>query len=147
MQNLHSIGPWHTNNGSIFNKTNTVMLDEDIAILIDCDVENDYSTVLKIGPYDMVSNYFEKMINKYNLNGFADTCENMKIIKFNVKFNAIKKYNIPEFAPYGHNFTIDEICTIINWFSNHIGKQMDEFLKLSLDDAKSKIKKLQTIGF
>lgn len=144
---LHYIGPWHTMHGSMFNKSNSIMLDEDIAIIIDSCPEDDFSALLKVGTWDKISTHFKEMVDKYNAIGMPETYENMKTIKFNVKFEGIPEQNIPDFAPDGYNFTVDEICTVINWFSNHIGKQMDEFLKLPLDEAKNKIKSLQRIGF
>lgn len=143
----HQNGPWYVKYGSMFNKYNDgIMLDEDIAILIDSCPEDDRGIVLKVGKYENVLKYFNSLIEKYNKNNIPEYYETMSIIKFNVMFEGVEE-NPKGFKPNGYNFTVDEICTIINWFLNCIGAEMDKFLHLSLDEAKAKIIKLQEIGF
>lgn len=143
----HQNGPWYMNCGSMFNKYNKgIMLDDDIAILIDSCPEDDTGSLLKVGKYENVSNYFNTLIERYSTMNHHQLYKDMSIIKFNVMYEGTE-YNPAGYKPDGHNFTVDEICTIINWFSNHIGKQMDWFLKLPLDEAKAKIASLQEIGF
>lgn len=143
----HTIGPWYVENGSMLNRNNSQMLDEDIAILIESCPEDDLGVLLKVGTWDKVSKYYEETVDKYNTMWMPNAYKDMRLIHFNVKFDAIPEHDIPEFAPEGYNFTVDEICTIINWFYNHIGAKMDEFLKLPLSEAKLKIQSLQKIGF
>ena len=140
----HSIGPWYMKDGSMFNKANNIMLDEDIAILVDLDGES--STLLKIGRYENVLNRFNELIERYSLINQHQMYTTLEVIKFNVMFEGTD-FNPAGYKPDGHNFTVDEICTILNWFGNCIGEQMEIFLKLPLEEAKAKIKSLQEIGF
>ena len=144
----HINGPWYVDNGSMYNRCNSsVMLDEDIAILVDSDVENDVGCLLKIGKYDTVSEYYNRYVESFKNGKSPRQIDTLMVIRFNVKFEAIPEHGVSEFAPDGYNFTVDEICTILNWFNNCIGKKMGEFLTMSLDDAKAKIESLQKAGF
>ena len=134
----HSIGPWYVVGGSMFNRYGgTVMLDEDIAIIIDSCPEEDRGVLLKVGRYDDMALYLDKL---------GPVFDTVSLIRFNVMFEGTDE-NPDGFKPDGYNFTVDEICTIINWFGNCIGGQMGAFLSLPLDEAKKKIESLQQIGF
>lgn len=135
---MHEKGNYYVQYGSIYNRFNHgVMLDEDITIIVDIDT----GTLIKIGKKDWVEEYFHDMCTKYANNDFPDMTNSLQLITFHVKYENLG------FAPEGYNFDIDEICTIINWFSNSIGPKMKWFLELSLDAAKTEIKKLQEFGF
>lgn len=64
-----------------------------------------------------------------------------KLISFNVQY---PEFN---FTPEGYNFTIDEICTLINWWSNSPGSPGSEILTMPINDVKDKLKMLSSIGF
>lgn len=135
---MHENCAYYVQYGSIYNKYNDrVMLDEDITIIVDIETY----TLLKVGKKDWVTDYFNHMCQKYIDKGFSNIAATLKLITFHVKYPELG------FEPEGYNFDIDEICTIINWFSNGIGERMRWFLELSLDEAKIEIKKLQAIGF
>lgn len=143
---LHKLGPWSVLYGSMKNKYSDCLLDEDIAILVD--IEDDgIGTFLKIGKYDSLNSYYTTMINKYAELGHQELGEGLKLIKFNVKFEGNPELGIPDFAPDGYNLTVDEICTIVNWFANCSCQNMKQFFELSLDDLKEEIKRLQEIGY
>ena len=134
----HESGNYYVQDGSIFNRYNNSFFDEDVTIIID----TSEGILLKVGKKDNITKYFETMCSKYNNMGLTDMISSMKLITFYVKYPNLG------FEPDGYNFDIDEICTIINWFNNHIGPDnMNEFLNQSLDEMKCKIKKLQNIGF
>lgn len=136
----HSIGSWYVDDGSMFNRYSGTMLDEDIAIIIDSCQEEDVGSLLKVGRYEDMARYLNK------LGPVTSTVCSISLIKFNVMFEGTAE-NPDGFKPDGYNFTVDEICTIINWFGNCIGGQMGTFLSLPLDEAKKKIESLQKIGF
>ena len=62
-------------------------------------------------------------------------------------FPSMFKYPEFNFVPEGYNFTIDEICTLINWWNNSPGAEGSKILTMSIDDAKDKLKLLSRIGF
>lgn len=138
MTTMHKNGIYYTQYGSIFSRYNdSLMLDEDVTILID----KELGTLLKIGKKQNVTNYFNTMCDQYIRHGIPEMTENLQVITFHVKYPEL------EFEPDGYNFDIDEVCTIINWFNNHLDAEtIMKFLHSSLDDMKTKIKELQAIG-
>lgn len=143
---LHSIGPWHTQDGSMFFEDNSFFLDEDIAILVDID-EDGVGTLLKIGTTKNLQEYFDTAMQKCRENNCEWLGETWKLISFNVKFEANEELGLPEFAPQGYNLTVDEICTMINWFVNCSCQNMRDFFNLPLDEIKAKLCSLQRIGY
>lgn len=143
----HSIGPWYIQNGSLCNRISNTFYDEDIAMLIETNEEEDTGILHKVGRFENVSKYFDEMTSKLERIGMTDSYKDLHLIQFNVKFEAIPDLDVPEFAPEGYNFTVDEICTIVNWFNNSIGGEMGKFLALPLIEMKNKIQSLQRIGF
>lgn len=139
MGNNHTNGPWYVNYGSIFNRYNEgIMLDEDIAILID----EESGTLHKVGKRENIEEYFNNVVKTAKITGVEWLIKGWKILTFNVKYEEF------DFTPEGYNFNIDEVCTIINWFNNCISAEsMKEFLQMSLEEAKIKIEKLQNLGF
>lgn len=112
------------------------------SILVDTGTGTGTGTVLKIGPKDKIEPYYRTMLQRYNQIGFPELYKDIKLITFNVKYNEFG------FNPEGYNFSIDEVCTIINWFWNSIGDKMNEFLSMSdLGAVKAKIEHLQFLGF
>lgn len=138
---MHEIGNYYVENGSILSRNNpSFMLDNEVAILVDVSA----GALLKIGKRAMVED------DTYRLSStFVDS--GLEMITFNIKCEdpglvLVPDNYFPELS-YGTSFNIDEICTVVNWFSNCIGEQMRDFLELYLEDAKNKIRKLQTLGF
>ena len=135
---MHENGNYYVQYGSIYSRANSgVMFDEDTTIIVD----KECGTLLKVGRKDQLKTYYDTMCQKYNAAGLSHVNDNLMLITFHVKYDNL------DFAPEGYNFDIDEICTIINWFNNSIGNQMKTFLDMPLEDAKTKIKQLQKIGF
>lgn len=142
MDNLHTIGPWYTNYGSMFNKYNDgVMLDEDIAILVTIDAQDGIGTLHKVGKVEPLKQYMDMVVNKYLQNGFTEMASEWKLIQFFVKYEELN------FTPDGYNLDIDEVCTLINWFQNCSCQNMKAFFELSLEAIKGKIADLQRIGY
>lgn len=144
-ETLHSIGPYHVSNGSMYFKDNPCFWDEDIAIIVDIE-EDGIGTLLKVGRYEELKAYYDNMISKYISKGLQDLANCQKLIKFNVKFEGNKELGVPEFAPEGYNLTVDEICTIINRFSNYSLQNLGEFFEMDLPSMKAKIQKWQEAG-
>ena len=136
---MHKNGPYFVNNGSICSMYNNgFMVDEDTTILVDLAV----GTLLRVGKKEIVTNYYNVIVEKYTKLDCLELLEEMKLITFNICYPNL------EYKPDNYNFTIDEVCTIINWFSNSIGaEKMKWFLSLNLNDAKQHIECLQGIGF
>jgi hypothetical protein len=135
---MHENCNFYVENGSIYNRANpNVMLDEDITIIVD--IEN--GILHKVGHKDWVTDYFNEMCQKYIDAGIPEMAAELKLIVFNseiVNPNEVSKE---------HDYYINAVCTIINWFSNAIGDKMKWFLELPVTEAKNQIKKLQEIGF
>ena len=142
----HEHGPYYVSHGSMYFKDNNFFLDEDIAILVDID-EDGTGTLLKVGKTKSLQDYFNTAANKYKALGYSDLISTWKLISFNIKFDAIPELNLPEFAPEGHNLTVDDICTIINWFMNCSCQNMGKFFSLSKDDLRTQIDMLQKVGY
>ena len=137
-ERLHRIEPCYVENGSILSEYNNgLMLDEDTTILVDVET----GALLKYGHKSMVEEYYNKAVEK-SAKAKIDLCGTWQLITFHVKYNEL------DFVPDGYNLDIDEVCTTINWFNNHIGGQaMSEFLNSSIDEIHTKIASLQKIGF
>lgn len=132
---MHENGPYTVNEGSMIHINGYNLIDYP-SILIDTDT----GTVLKSGRYDVVYPAYQRVCTAYQK--LPELLSSIKLITFNAKY--------PEFdySPEGHNFDIDEICTIMNYMNNCIGEdKMNELFTMSLQDLQEKIKTLQSIGF
>ena len=137
----HEIGPWYTDNGSMLSRITGTMLDEDIAVCITIDA-NDNSLILhKIGKMAFIKDYYDTAVQRLASIGCQEIANEWKLISFNVQY---PEFN---FVPEGYNFTIDEICTLINWWNNSPGAEGSKILTMSIDDAKDKLELLSRIGF
>ena len=136
---MHKNGPYFVENGSIYSMYNSgFMLGEEPTILVDGDV----GTLLKVGNKDTVTNYYNVIISKYTNIGCLDLANGIRLLNFNIQYED-ERFGIQNFE-----LTVDDICTIINWFSNSIGSEkMNWFLNLDLESVKNYIKTLQDIGF
>jgi hypothetical protein len=138
MSELHVNKPWYTVNKAMLNGDNSIILDEDITIIVD----TESGTLLKVGQKDWVTKYYNTMLEGYSQMGMEQMCNDLKLVTFNAKYEELG------FVPANYNLDIDEICTVINWFSNCISAdQMNELLSMSDTEAHDKIKQLQAIGF
>lgn len=137
----HEIGPWYTDNGSMISRITHTMLDEDIAVCITVDADDNSLILHKIGKMEFIKNYYDTAVQRLASIGCQDLANEWKLISFNVQY---PEFN---FAPKGYNFTIDEICTLINWWNNSPGSEGGEILTMSIDNAKDKLAMLSRIGF
>ena len=134
---MHEKGSYYTQYGSIYNRCTGEMFGDSLSILISLDP----GTLHRVGDKDWVESCFATYHKAYTESGLIEEADSLRVITFN-----IKRENLG-FAPEGYNFDINEVCTIINWFSNSIGERMQQFLEMPLDDMKAKIKELQEYGF
>ena len=96
--------------------------------------------------YDLLATEYQN--SKVNeIFKFAVRAFNSKASIIHATFDAIPELNLPEFAPEGHNLTVDDICTIINWFMNCSCQNMGKFFSLSKDDLRTQIDMLQKVGY
>ena len=138
---MHEIGPWYTDNGSMVSKITGTILDEDIAICISIGADDNLLTAHKVGKMKQIRTYYDTVVQKLVSIGFQEFASEWKLISFNVQYS---EFN---FAPEGYNFTIDEVCTLINWWNNSPGAEGSKILSMSADDAKDKLEMLSRIGF
>ena len=137
----HAIGPLYTDNGSILSHMNAgLMLDERITACITVDANDHNLTLMKYGNYDAMKNYYDTTVGKLVASGFSDMASEWKLISFNV---AYPEFN---FTPNGYNFTIDEICTLLNSWIN-ISLTTADILSMSIEDIKEKLASLAAMGY
>ena len=118
----HENGPWHVDNGSMISNSTHCMLDEDISVCVSIDAIDNRLILHKVGKTSFIKEYYDTAVQR-----FIDI-------------------GLPEMAN-GYNFTIDEICTLINWWSNSPGAQGSEILTMPINDVKDKLKLLSNTGF
>lgn len=87
--------------------------------------------LLKVGQVDVLVNYLSVMRESYNKIGLPMIANNIILVVYD---------ETSDLSP-------DDICTIINWFSNSIGDKMKEFLELDYKETLKEIKRLQELGF
>lgn len=126
---MHEKGVYTVEYGSIYNKDHSVMMDN-IGLIID----KETGTVYKIGDTERtdIEAYYQNIINKYRESGLSDMADNLIFVAFD-RYRGI--------------LDIDEICTLVNYFFNHIGEKLMETLSLDEVALKEKIKHLQDVGF
>ena len=138
----HINGPLYVDNGSILSHVNKdILLDEDISACITVDNDDNRLILHKYGKHEYVKQYYDKVVHRLSDMNCIDLANEWKLISFNVQY---PEFN---FVPDGHNFTIDEICTLLNWWSNCPGDEGSEIFNLSIDDIKIKLKNLASYGF
>lgn len=137
----HEIGSWFVDNGTMINRITGLHLDEDIAVCYSSNADDEIFSLHKVGKSENVELYYNKAITKLIANGFSDLANEFKTFKFNIKYPELN------YTPNNYNFTIDEVCTLINWWSNSPGYNGIGILTMSLDEIKAKLEKLQEIGF
>lgn len=94
-------------------------------------VDIESGVLLKVGQVDVLVNYLSVMRESYNKIGLPMIANNIIVVVYD------ETSNLPP----------DDICTIINWFSNSIGDKMKEFLELDYKETLKEIKRLQELGF
>lgn len=121
----HQNGSFITDTGSIYNRYTNCIIEEP-ALLMDTDT----MTILKAGNAENVKRYLNKAYAAYKSVGYDVT--HLQIIVFD-------KYK---------NLSIDQICTILNYLSNHLEPEtVKELLGMSESSLISKLNSLYEIGF
>lgn len=121
----HQNGSFITDTGSIYNRYSKCIIEEP-AVLMDTDT----MTMLKVGNAEYVKQYLNKACTAYK--NMGNDITHLQIIVFD-------KYK---------NLSIDQICTMINYLSNHLEpKQVQELLSLSESKLIDKLNRLYEIGF
>lgn len=128
----HENGPWYVESGMMVNRYNEKGRTNRPAVFLD----KEAGTLLKAGDVDMVRAYAATSIDAYMKHGAKDISESMTVVSFD----------------YYSCLNIDDICSVINYMNNSIGKEaMQDILQdlLSMDDSqlRAKIKQLQRFGF
>lgn len=137
----HENGPWHVDNGSMISNSTHCMLDEDISVCVSIDAIDNRLILHKVGKTSFIKEYYDTAVQRFIDIGLPEMANEWKLISFNVQY---PEFN---FTPEGYNFTIDEICTLINWWSNSPGSPGSEILTMPINDVKDKLKMLSSIGF
>ncbi len=60
----HKIGPWYTDNGSMISRITHTMLDEDIAVCITVDADDNSLILHKIGKMEFIKNYYDTAVQR-----------------------------------------------------------------------------------
>lgn len=121
----HQNGSFTIDTGSIYNRYTNCIIEEP-ALLMDTDT----MTILKVGEAENVKRYLNKAYVAYK--SVDEDVTHLQIIVFN-------KYK---------NLSIDQICTILNYLSNHLEPETaKELLGMSESSLISKLNHLYEIGF
>lgn len=121
----HQNGSFTTDTGSIYNRyTNRII--EEPALLMDTDT----MTMLKVGEAENVKRYLNKAYVAYK--NMGEDITHLQIIVFD-------KYK---------NLSIDQICTMLNYVSNHLEPEtVQKLLSLSESNLIDELNSLYEIGF
>lgn len=116
--------------GMLLNKEHGVYMNNPCLV-----IDKETGTLLKMGD-ELTSNikkYYDTMMSQYFELG-------IDIDESDIVFIKLDRYN--------GVLDIDEICTLINYMHNSIGKErMNALLEMDDSSLKAKIKELQDIGF
>lgn len=128
--NIHEKGYLTVKYGSIYPQKDFSFMIDNMAMIIDIEI----GSVLKYGDIDHsdIKNYYENMCKKYHNLGLADMTDSIMLITFD-RYQGI--------------LDIDEICSLSNYFLNHIGEKMREILNMTESELKELIKRIQEWGF
>lgn len=133
---MHECGPCTISNSKLISYNKEVICNP--AILLDvCD---NTVVLLKYGEQDFINDYYNSMVNGYLELGCSSFIEHLTIINLSdaLQFNVIADKGL---------LTLDEVCTIINWLSNHPSEKV---IKEKLGDGctiHDNLKQLSLLGF
>lgn len=126
---MHEKGPMIVQYGSIYPKDGSFSYMINNLFMI---INKEWCSVLKYGEMKVdVPEYYEKIREKYSRVSPEDA-DNIILITFD-RYDGI--------------LDIDEICTLGNYFLNHVGEGMLKIFDINETELKEKIKKLQEYGF
>jgi hypothetical protein len=138
-EELHKNGPCTVIDGSLYDFNLNIV--ENLSVIID--VSGEVLTLLKYGEKEMVSEYYQLMIDRYTEVRLYDMIAGIQFISFDVETG---------FCDYDKmtkaKFTVDELCTLLNWMHNSIStKQFIELINSNEDFIHKKLKELSELGF
>lgn len=127
---MHEKGYLTVKYGSIYPQDSTCFMIDNMAMIIDKETGN----VFKYGDINTsdIQSYYDNMCKKYHSLGLADMSENIILLTFD-RYNSF--------------LDIDEICSLSNYFLNHIGDKMKEILDMKPEEVKELIRHIQEWGF
>ncbi len=126
---LHENGPWYLNNGIFTNRYVPEAHTDNPAIYIDMDE----GTLLKAGDANMVESYAATHIDRLLKYGFNKLAKGLTVIQF-------KNHSET-------HLTADEICTLMNYLGQTLGKEtVNKLFQMPETELKNKLQKLQNIG-
>lgn len=135
---MHEKFDYYVQYGSIYSRSSGIMFGEDVTVLVDLSM----GSLSKVGDKQWVEKHFHERCAKYQSMGMPEMANNLLCITFNIKYENLG------FAPEGYNLDVDEVCTILNWLSNHPKpERMQHFLSSPEPELKKEIQRLQSIGF
>lgn len=136
---LHRHGPCKVMHGSIYGFNGCMI--ENPAVVFSMN-DNDF-VIYKYGPRDKLQTYYDNAVQKYLNNGFEDMAKELQILSFSVQTGFID-YDKTTNA----KFTVDEICTFINWMNNSIPvKRFQELISSSEEGMHERLAELSELGF
>ena len=127
---MHEKGCLTVKYGSIYPQKNTSFMIDNMAMVIDIDS----GCVLSYGDINTsdIKKYYDNMYKKYQSMGIPEMCDDIVLVTFD---------------RYNDFLDIDEICSLSNYFLNHIGEKLKEILNMPPDEIKKLIKNIQEWGF
>lgn len=126
---MHESGMLEVIDGSIVGKVSKIIIDN-MGIVVD----KKTGTVLKYGDLEKsdIKDYYNKMCGKYKEMGLYFYAESICLISFD---------------EYKEELSIDEVCSLTNYFLNNIGHRIFDILSMDKRDLKKEIKKIIMFGF
>lgn len=123
--------PYYVRNDSILCRFNpTFRISSTIAIVYD----RETNTLLKVGAISDTYEYYETMCSQYLKHGLCGVANSIRFVTLGAKGDGVC-------------FTLEEICTLVNWFQNS-GTDINSIIdNPDMTDVRNKIKHLQELGF
>lgn len=130
----HSMGPCVVKNGILYDYFKQPIKDPTVLL----DIGENTVVLLKYGTKDKVKNYYKNMLSKYMKSDLLDKLgfdkiDKIKLISFDESQNV--------------KYTVDEICTFINWVNNTIYTKDLAICISSEEQMHKKLNELMEIGF
>jgi len=90
--------------------------------------------VMKYGEAEQLKEYYDDTVKKYSEKGFYDIIEDLQYVELD-KYNGI--------------LSVEEICTLLNYFTlcSANGERIHNILNMDEDSLKKEIEKLSSIGY
>ena len=136
----HTNGPYRVENGALLLPTGN-MINDNISVCLSVDTEDGHIMLHKIGTTESVKKYHQNTVRKLLQAGLTDMANEYKCISFHIQYPNLA------FTPDGYNFTMDDVCTLINWWVNYPNDNGSEILNMPLDEIRAKIQKLAIAGY